>query len=488
MEKDLKCNIVALKKHEKRPVFTIFDKKMSKNRFMQHYTRHALFAALLLISGFSCTKEPNEPAINNLPEIISPAEVQAFADSLFVLSLQVEDLDGDPVTVEVQGLPGWLSFNAATLRLQGTPARQDQGEHRLTIIADDGKGQQSKALSIRVGIIYTLQEKLAQELLRRFQLTTPGLLGVSAAVATPEGELLTATAGNSNPWDGELAMPNHRYRMASVTKVFTAALVLRLVEEGYFQLDDKLFSHMPIPVMPYGSNITIRQLLSHTSGLVDHLNSNDFFVGNWMHRTWTNEDIFQYAAGKFPLFPPGLGYGYSNTGFYFLGALVEHVTQMPLQQAFEQWVFQPLGLQQTLYDDFSNRTTFIDSLARNERSYEYHLSAAGAAGAIVATPRDIARFGREVYGGTFLSPASVSAMITDYGFAAGGDHYGLGTRLWSDLNIIHYGHTGALMNYRSILMYVPQHDLCIALATNSPHTNWFGLVNGILLEVVNHYK
>lgn len=446
------------------------------------------FVLLILLFWASCTKEEKTNPVNHLPDIESPPTIQAYADSLFSFTIAVDDIDGDPLSVMVEGLPGWLSFDAVAWRLQGTPARQDKGEHRLTIIADDGKGQRSKSLTIEVAVLYSLQEKLVQELHERFILNTPGLLGVSAAIMTPDGQLLSATEGNSNPWEGLPVTPAHRYRMASVSKVFTAALVLRLAEEGFFQLDDKLFGYLPIPGLQYGENITIRQLLSHTAGVVDHLNSNDFWTGNWMNRTWTNEDIFQYAVGHGALFPPGTGYAYSNTGFYILGALVEEVAQMPLAQAFEQYIFGPLGLENTIYDDFSDIGHPIPDLARNARSYEYHLSAVGAAGAIVATPSDIARFGRAVYGGGFLSTASIDAMTTDYGYAVGGDHYGLGTRLWDDHNIIHHGHSGALMDYRTILMYVPAYDVCIALATNEPHANWYDLVNGILVEVVSHYQ
>ncbi|MCB0572784.1 MAG: serine hydrolase [Phaeodactylibacter sp.] len=450
----------------------------------------SLLSLLLLVLLFlaSCTKEEKEEPINHLPEIGLPISTQAFADSLFSLAVEVDDIDGDAVAVSAEGLPGWLSFDAPGLRLYGTPGRQDKGEHKLTIIASDGKGQQSRMLTIEVVILYSLQEKLEQELYERFVLSTPGLLSVSAAVATPDGQLLTATEGDSNPWEGLPVTPAHRYRMASVSKVFTAALVLRLAEEGYFQLDDKLAQYVPLDGLQYGQTITIRQLLSHTAGVVDHLNSSDFFTGNWMSRTWTNEDIIQYAVDHGALFQPGTGYAYSNTGFYFLGALIESVTQMPLAQAFGQWVFEPLGLENTVYDDFSDIAHPIPNLARNARSYEYSLTAVGAAGSIVATPADIARFGRAVYGGGFLSPASIDAMTTDYGFAVGGDHYGLGTRLWDDHNIIHHGHTGALMDYRTILMYVPAYDVCIALATNEPHANWFDLVNGVLVEVVNHYR
>ncbi|MCB0560067.1 MAG: serine hydrolase [Lewinellaceae bacterium] len=454
---------------------------------MLSFLRFALPVCFSLLLFTTCSKEAAEDPINHLPEIDTPMEVLAYADSLFTYTIAVEDIDGDEVTVTAGGLPGWLAFDSGSRKLSGTPSRQNEGAREITITADDGKGQRSRKLTIRVVALLTFQEKLDEELLNHFYLTTTGILGVSAAVATPEGELFTSTAGKHSPFSDGAVNPNHRYRMASVSKIFTAALILRLAEEGHFELDDKLFDYLPIDGLEYGEAITIRQLLSHTSGLVDHLNSSDFFTGSWMTRTWTNEDIFDYAVQKGALFEPGTAYAYSNTGFYILGALAEKVTGLGLSEAFEQWIFAPLGLEQTLYDDFSNRIAHIAGLAENERAYEYHLSSVGAAGAIVSTPGDVAKFGLALYGGQFLSPASLQQMTTDYGFAVGGDHYGLGTRLWDDYGIIHHGHTGALMDYRTILMYVPAKGICIALATNDPHSRWYDLVNGLLVDMVQFY-
>ncbi|MCB9298026.1 MAG: serine hydrolase [Lewinellaceae bacterium] len=443
------------------------------------------FLATSLLS--TCAKETVAPPVNHPPEINAPAQATAYADSSFVLSILVGDVDGDEVMVSVEGLPGWLSFDAAAGKLRGIPSRQDEGNYELTIIADDGKDQRSQKLTIRVGVLLSLQEKLDMELLQHFSLTTTGIMGVSAAVATPDGQLLASTAGKHSYFSDAPVNAGHRYRMASVSKIFTAALILRLVEEGYFGLDDPVQDYLAIDGLQYSQAITIRQMLSHTAGLVDHLNSSDFFTGNWMTRTWTNEDIIDYAVQRGMLFEPGTAYAYSNTGFYLLGALAEKVTGLPLSQAFKQWIFQPLGLDQTLYDDFSTRSNKIENLAENIRAYEYHLSAVGAAGAIVSTPTDVAKFGRAVYGGQFLSQASLEQMTADYGFAVGGDHYGLGTRLWDDHGIIHHGHTGALMDYRTILMYVPAKGLCIVLATNDPHSRWFDLVNGLLVDIVQFY-
>ena len=87
----------------------------------------------------------------------------------------------------------------------------------------------------------------------------------------------------------------------------------------------------------------------------------------------------------------------------------------------------------------------------------------------------MARFGRLVYGGRFLSATSTSEMTRNLGKAVGGQDYGLGTRLWTRYGTPYHGHTGSLMDYRSILMYVPSGDLTIAMAADGAHDNWLSL-------------
>lgn len=439
----------------------------------------------------SCSKEDQQEDImpaNALPVIDAPSTVTAIADSLFVLSLDISDPDGTLPEVTFEGLPSWMSYDEAEQVLSGTPSRSDQGNTTIDIIAADDFGQRKHTLKVAVLVYFSLEEKLNTEVSTKFQFTTTGMLGVSVAVMTPEDHLITTTRGNATPWSETALDPNHRYRVASVTKSFTAALILKLAEEGYFELDDKLFDYLEIPNLDNGVAITIKHLLTHTSGLPDHLNDGGFYTGNWQSRVWEHEDIYDYAVEQGSHFWPGSGYRYSNTGFYILGALAEAVTGETLSDLYKSYLFGPLGLEQTLYDDFSTFTEKIDSLAENSRAYEYHLTSVGAAGAIVSTPSDLVKYGDAVYGGGFLSEASKEIMVTDYGFAVGGQNYGLGTRLWDDFGIVHYGHTGSLMDYRSIIMYVPEADVSIALSTNDPHPNWYDLVNGVLVVVTNHYR
>jgi CubicO group peptidase (beta-lactamase class C family) len=325
----------------------------------------------------------------------------------------------------------------------------------------------------------TRQEELAQRLYQGWTTITPGLRGVSIAILTRDDSLYTASVGVSAGGQNAPALDaTYRFRVASVSKVFAAALILKLVEQGRLRLDDRLTDHWPDCPVPNAGKITIRQLLSHTAGVFDHLNAAAFWndPDNIPSKVWTLDEILQFAVRNGPLFEPGTSYAYSNTGVCIVGGMVERILGMRYAEAVERYLTGPARLPDTLYDDFSTSGNRIPKLAESISAYGYHASAACAAGAMVSSPTDMARFGRLVYGGRFLSASSTSAMTQDLGKAVGGDSYGLGTRLWTRSGIAYYGHTGALMDYRSILMYVPSGDLTIAMAADGAHGSWLSLV------------
>ena len=452
--------------------------------------KHIRWPLAAFVLALSCLIVAIADPFNTPPIFVEPhgTYIQAFTESPFELDIEVEDIDDDVLKVTAHNLPDWLTFDPYLVQLYGNPARTDKGEYVITIKADDGRVVRTKMISLDVEYGHSVQQHLNEAFSSLYETETTNLLGASAAIITPDGALHTSTMGRSNPWNNEAVSPNHRYRVASVSKLFTSALILRLVEEGRFQLDDKLYDYLPLENIPYSKEVTIRQLLSHTAGVIDHLNHPSFYRGNWKYRTWKASDIHYFASRRHARFKPGQGYAYSNTGFYLLGELIEKVLEKPLEEAYQEYIFDPLNLQQTIYDDFSTRRHKIDSLAENGRAYEYHQSAVGAAGAIVSTPSDIARFGYALYTGKLVSDTSLQEMIKDIGNAAGGDHYGLGMRLWDDNGILHMGHTGALMGYRAILMYLPEYGVTIALATNGQHYKWHDLVNGLMMEMADYYR
>ena len=420
----------------------------------------------------------------NSPPVIDVANhYQVSVDSTLLINFKVSDEDGDSVRVLIDSMPSWLTFDANQFTLNGKPELWDKGHHEIHLQATDGKVTRKKVVDVSVSVPFTPGSLLATKLHQYFRDTTQGLVGVSAAIITPEGKLLTATEGRKSHSSRKALDINVQYRIASITKTFTAVLCLRLAEEGLLNLDAPMAKYINVSGVPYGQKITIRQLLNHTSGLIDHLNRNDFYTGNWKTRRWDHSAIVRYTANRRSKFPPGTNYAYSNTGYYFLGTIIEKVTQKSLADAFDSWIIQPLELKNTFYDDYSTASKRISGLAENDRSYEYHLSAVGTAGAMISTPSDVAKFGAAIYNGTFLSPEFKQAMVTDYTTHLGGDEYGLGTRMWEDYGIYHLGHTGTLMDYRSVLMYIPEKRVTIALSTNQRHRRWYRLVNGLLRDV-----
>lgn len=452
--------------------------------------KHIRWPLAAFVLALSCLIVAIADPFNTPPIFVEPQGdyIQAFTDLPFELDIEVEDLDQDVLQVAAYNLPEWLTFDPYLVQLYGNPKRADKGEYVITIKADDGRVVRSKRISLDVKYGHSVKQHLNEAFSSFYEKETGKLPGASAAIITPDGALHTSVMGRSNPWRNEPVNPSHRYRIASVSKLFTSAMILKLAEEGRLQLDGKLYDYLPIDNLPYGKEVTIRQLLSHTAGVIDHLNHPSFYRGNWEYRTWKPGDIHNFAALRRARFRPGEGYAYSNTGFYLLGELIEKVVGKPLGEAYKEYIFDPLGLKQTLYDDFSTRRHHIDSLAENARAYEYHQSAVGAAGAMVSTPSDMARFGHALFTGKLVSEASLQEMAKDIGASVGGDHYGLGMRLWDDNGIIHFGHTGALMDYRAILMYLPEYEVTLAITTNGRHYKWHDLINGLMMEMADYYR
>lgn len=453
-------------------------------------SRFSFFALFfLLFISWSCQKDNNEPTVNLPPKYLGESFLTATADEVFNHKLEVEDPEGLEIQISILDKPEWISYDAGSQELNGTPSRDDAGLNSVDLEISDGVNTINRELKISVVVELSFAELLQQNLEEAYATLTPDLAGVSVAVSEPDGSLTTANFGSSHFSQVRPIEDHHQYRVASISKTFTAALILKMVEAGHLDLDETLHTYLPINGLEYSDQMTIRQLLSHTAGVFDHLNSSTFWndPDNYSTKVWHHDEIFQFAIDAGAYFAPGEGYAYSNTGFYILGAVAEKLLGEDLATIFENWVFEPLGLENTFYDDFSMMGNTIDNLADSERAYDYHLSAAGAAGAIVSTPSDIAKFGKALYEGDFLSKDHIDAMLVNIGAPLGGSDYGLGTRLWDDFGIYHYGHTGSLMDYRNIMMHVPEKSLTIAIHANDVHDNWFDLVNQVLLTTVNAF-
>jgi D-alanyl-D-alanine carboxypeptidase len=227
-----------------------------------------------------------------------------------------------------------------------------------------------------------------------------------------------------------------RFRVGSVTKTFVSSVVLQLAGEGRLSLDDTVERWLP-GLVPNGPGITIRQLLSHTSGLYDYTQDPSVlkpYLRGHLRVVRAPRTLVARAIAHPPLFAPGAKWSYSNTGYILLGLIVEAAGGDSLRAQLQRRIFTPLGLRHTTFDTsprISGRHAH-GYFALGKRSLRdvsvFSPSFAWAAGAIVSTAGDLVRFYRALLQGRVLRPDLLDAMKTTVAMGPPGESYGLG--LW----------------------------------------------------------
>jgi len=283
--------------------------------------------------------------------------------------------------------------------------------------------------------------------------------------------------------------------VGSITKTFIAALILDLAEENLLSIDDPLATWLPD--YPNAANITLRQLLSHTSGVFDyfkHGSYNSAVFGDPSHH-WTPAEILTRFAHS-PYFAPGAGYHYSNTNFVLLGLVAEQAGGDSVGNQLRSRFWQPLGLDNTsiqsagpppavaakgyLWSTDHFREISDSSGYRPTRSAA---TVAWSVGDVVASADDIATWANALYGGDVLDAASLTEML-DWERYPGGEGYGLGTQTqeWDGRRM--FGHTGSIRGYVAAAWQVPAEDATFVVLTNRGRTNAHVSISTALMDAV----
>ncbi len=298
-----------------------------------------------------------------------------------------------------------------------------------------------------------------------------GVPGVAMAIRDRDG-VWEGTAGFADLGRGTPMESCHRTRIASVTKTFVAATVLRLVDQGRLELDATLAESLPERrhQIPNADRITVRQLLSHTSGVYNFLDVELVLeLFNRPSRTWTVAECFEHAVGRDPQFEPGTDWAYSNTNYILLGWIIESVTGMPHEDVMREEFFEPLDLRQTSYrvDDFDvagvvhGYFDLFGDRALVDSTESYANLCIGPDGGMISSAHDILVFFDHLFGEEdLLTSASMAQMRP---FVATGDptfpSYGLGIETWGEGERLAYGHGGHEFGYRTFAYYFPAQDL-----------------------------
>ncbi|MGW2327305.1 serine hydrolase domain-containing protein [Streptomyces sp. NPDC001700] len=276
--------------------------------------------------------------------------------------------------------------------------------------------------------------------------------GVPGALARADraDKTWNGTSGVADRRSGRPRLPQDRFRIGSVTKSFTATVLLQLAADPAYglSLDDTVEKWLPGLVRGNGNDgslITLRQLLQHTSGLYHYLEDDTFrakYTGTafFDHRYdgATPEELVRIALAREPDFRPGKGWGYSNTNYILAGMVIEKATGHTYASEVERRIIKPLGLRGTSLPGTSPwvpgphgrhySTLFVDGPgARSYDVTEFDPSIAGASGEMISTARDLNVFFRALLGGELLPPALQKEMLTGHDLGDGRS-YGLGIR------------------------------------------------------------
>ena len=275
------------------------------------------------------------------------------------------------------------------------------------------------------------------------------------AVVDSEGSIRFAAEG-SDP-QGNAPTFQAAFRIGSLTKMFTSAVVLQLVDEGLVDLDAPVSDYVTRLSTPEG--VTVRNLLQHTSGIPNYTEDPDILSRGFADpdRVWTPVETYSLIVGRDLLFDPGTRFSYSNTNYLVVGVLIEEVTGLAYSEVLRARVLDPLGLSSTYLAGFQDGPepfpayTRIDGrLAPIDFPYTAIATDAWTAGGLVSTVGDLATFMGALFDGRLISRESISAMTEDLR-----DDYGLGIIKFSEFGEV-YGHGGGIPGYGTLVMHAPE--------------------------------
>ena len=276
--------------------------------------------------------------------------------------------------------------------------------------------------------------------------------------------------------------PDDPIRIASITKAFTAALVLTLVDDGLVALDISASVYVPRLSLP--EEITVRHLLNQRSGLTDYTqaaiygNTDD---GN--STAWTPDELYRMIEDESMTFPSGSRFKYSNTNYMILGHLVEEVTGQPYHEVLRERILDPIGLDATYLSHYEQgetpREAFTEQLGDSVVPVDFDYTAIAttvwSAGGLVSNVVDVHEFFAALSRGEVISPSLFSEFITGTGIGrnpARRYDYGLGVELFDAPTLV-YGARGNLPGYITLVMHSPETlETFMYVSTNDRYWNF----------------
>jgi len=309
--------------------------------------------------------------------------------------------------------------------------------------------------------------------------------GGTASFAFAGGRTLGIAVGVSDRTTGRRMTPSDRMLLGSVGKTFASALALLLVHDGKFALDDpisRFFGAEPwFDRLPNGRRITVRQLMTHTSGLVRY-ELNPKFLADLTadpDKVWTGEERLAYLFDARAPFAPGEGWEYSDSNYIVLGMIIERTGGAPYYEQLHQRILQPNSLTRTIPSDRrllpivqghagpNNPFGGTDEMIKNGK-FAINPQFEWTGGGLATTSDDLVKWAKLVYEGRVIPEPLMDDLLNGVPARLGPEtRYGLGVIIRPTALGTTYGHSGFMPGYQTDVMYFPEMKLAIAVQVNS---------------------
>jgi D-alanyl-D-alanine carboxypeptidase len=303
----------------------------------------------------------------------------------------------------------------------------------------------------------------------------PAVKGAMAKVSTDSETLWEGSDGLADVGTGRKMDVSQPFLIASLTKPMVAAVVLQIHEEGLIHVDSLLVDYVDdevVDLLPHIGEVTVRQLLNHTSGIFDYLEGGELHLAALAtpEQRYSFQDRIGVAVEYgTPYFSPGEGYAYSNTNYVLLGLLVESVSGRSLKQELETRIFDRLGMTATVYapsdmpSDMVHGYYIEDDITQFIFNFDWN----SPDGGVVSTMSDLETFFFALLKGQFFEQEATLQAMLDMST----NSYGLGMELFAEgENGRIYGHTGSTPGYNCVVAYIEQQDKLILVMNNQTET------------------
>ena len=287
-------------------------------------------------------------------------------------------------------------------------------------------------------------------------------------------------------WD----IPNSydtKFRLGSITKQFTSMLIMQLVEKNKIKLKDKITDYLPYYRKDIGDKVTIEMLLTHTSGIPSYTGNPDFFEKTSKQYYAPDDFIKEYCSGDLE-FEPGTKFNYNNSGYFILGAIIEHITGKSYEENIVENICKPLGLNDTGYDNFekimSKRAAGYEKTGSGYSIAPYlDMALPYAAGSLYSTVEDLYKWDMALRGEKILSKKYMDDIFKGRVDARNSQYaYGwfIDTISFDDQKYLVYTHGGGINGFNTINYIVPQKGQVVILFSNAGGAPLDNMTNAII--------